>query len=52
MSFRKAFDSTNHDILKKLARCGVSGDVLEILCDYWNDQSQYVDLIPQSQDIT
>ena len=45
IDFRKAFDSINHDILrKKLIGCGVSGNMFDNLRDYLHNRSQYVEL--------
>ena len=45
IDFRKAFDSINHDILKKkFLGCSVSGNMFDILCDYLHNRSQYVEL--------
>ena len=45
IDFRKAFDSINHDILKKKSLgCGVSGNMFDILCDYLRNRSQYAEL--------
>ena len=45
IDFRKAFDSISHHILKKkLLEYGISGSMLNILCDYLHNRAQYVDL--------
>ena len=43
MDFSKAFDKVPHlELLKKTAKIGVVGCLLEILCDYLNGRKQYV----------
>ena len=43
--FGKAFDSINHHVLKKkVLGCGISRSMLNVLCDFLHNRSQYVNL--------
>ena len=45
IDFRKAFDTINHKILeKKLQGCGITCQMFDILCDYFKNRTQYVEL--------
>ena len=51
IDFRRAFDSVNHTILKKkLQACGISGQLFELLENYLQNRSQFVELNRASSD--